>query len=103
MMKGTGLVLLSILLLLTACAPAGQSPPSQSNPALSAARPVGQPKRVVAGIPSNPPMLYNQLNVGGVGGQGSAIQDLVHVGLSAYDPSRTLHPRLAEAVPSLEN
>jgi peptide/nickel transport system substrate-binding protein len=48
-------------------------------------------------------MLYNKLNVGGVGGQGVALQDLVHVGLTAYGPDGRLYPRLAEAVPSIEN
>jgi peptide/nickel transport system substrate-binding protein len=39
----------------------------------------------------------------GIGGQGGAIQDLVHAGLATHDPGGILHPRLAEAVPSIEN
>jgi peptide/nickel transport system substrate-binding protein len=90
---------LALLLTIAGCAPApgstGRSEPQN--------RFASGAKRVTAGIPATPPILYNALNVGGVGGQGSALQDLVHVGLAAHDPQSNLHPRLAEAVPSLEN
>ncbi len=98
------MVMLAIVVVATGCGssgPAAQSG-SRSGSTGSTAAATG-PKRVVAGIPSNPPMLYNKLNVGGVGGQGAALQDLVHVGLTAYDTARVLQPRLAEQVPSIEN
>jgi peptide/nickel transport system substrate-binding protein len=97
-------LLLGILILSVGCAPAATQQPSQSQSGQTVSqRPAAAVKRIVAGIPANPPMLYNKLNVGGVGGQGAAIQDLVHVGLTAYDPQHDLQPRLAEAVPTLEN
>ncbi len=96
-------LILYALSLVVACTPATTQSRTQSQPAQSAEPRPAFAKRIVAGIPSNPPMLYNKLNVGGVGGQGAALQDLVHVGLTAYDPQRNLQPRLAEAVPSLEN
>src|SRR3712207_471157 len=76
-------MLLCLMLLATACAPAATpgGGPSQTGQS-SVGRQATTQKRIVAGIPSNPPMLYNKLNVGGVGGQGSALQDLVHVGMS---------------------
>lgn len=92
-------------LLLAACASPPSSPARSGQISSDGSQParISAPKRVVAGIPSTPPFLYNKINIGGVGGQGSALQDLVHVGLTAYDTRNVLHPRLAAAVPSLEN
>jgi peptide/nickel transport system substrate-binding protein len=101
-MRRYWLALIGITLLLAACVPAAPTPAPQSGAGASQ-RQAGSPKRIVAGIPSNPPMLYNKLNVGGVGGQGNALQDLVHVGMSMYDLERNLQPRLAETIPTLEN
>jgi len=100
MRASRGLLFLVLLLTIAGCA-APQGSAGRSEGAQD--RPASGPKRVTAGIPATPPILYNALNVGGVGGQGSALQDLVHVGLAAHDPQSNLHPRLAEAVPSLEN
>src|SRR5438132_1600567 len=94
-----GTVLLAIASIASACAGPGSALGPSSNPQPQRAA----LKRITAGIPSDPPILYNKLNVGGVGGQGNALQDLVHVGLTTYDIQRTLQPRLASSVPSLEN
>ena len=84
---------LALLFVLAGCSPA---PPATREAARGAERAPAF-KRVVAGIPSDPPFLYNKLNVGGVGGQGAATQDLVHTGLTAYDPLGQNHARLAES------
>lgn len=100
MRASNGLVALVLILTAVGCAPPATPTGGIEGPQ---GRSTSGPKRVTAGIPATPPILYNALNVGGVGGQGSALQDLVHVGLSAHDPQSNLHPRLAEVVPSLEN
>lgn len=92
---------LALTILLAACAGPAR-PPGSSAPVGETQTPPA-PIRITAAIPATPPFLYNKLNVGGVGGQGNALQELVHVGLTGYDPRADLHPRLAEAVPSVDN
>lgn len=92
----------ALAVLVAGCAPPPSPTSSQAPGAPSPQRSTAL-NRVVAGIPSDPPFVYNKLNVGGVGGQGSALQELTHVGLTNYDPRGTLYPRLAEAVPTLDN
>jgi len=100
MRASNGLVALVLILTAVGCAAPAATTFGIEGPQ---GRSTSGPKRVTAGIPATPPILYNALNVGGVGGQRSALQDLVHVGLAAHDPQSNLHPRLAEVVPSLEN
>lgn len=60
------------------------------------------PKRLVAAMTADPPMLTRALGLESARG-GDALQNLVQVGFSIEDEQATLHPRLAEALPSLEN
>ncbi len=61
------------------------------------------PKHLRAAVMSDPPLLSFKLNpISNVPGV-DAIDDLVHVGLSTIDGNSAMQPRLAEAVPSLEN
>ncbi len=102
-MRPQHLLLISVLIamLMAACAPA----PTTRNQPSSVGEPArtGPVKRVTAAIPADPPAVFNTMNPPGVGGQGNALQELVLAGLTIEDHVRSLHPQLAEAVPSLEN
>src|SRR3954468_563463 len=98
-----GAALLGILaLLLESAACSGSAPASGRTPSDSASTSTG-PKRLRASVMSDPPVLSFKLNpvsnVAGVDG----LDDLLHVGLSTIDDHSVLQPRLAEAVPSVEN
>src|SRR4030095_14048952 len=70
--------------------------PSSSAPA--------SPKRMVAAIHSDPAVLSAKIRLRGVVIAGvDALEELVAAGLVNADLNGTLHPQLAEAVPSLEN
>ena len=100
----TGLVCLTIALLLTTmigCAPAGPAPRSSSEPPGSSSP--RATKRVTAAIQTESPSLYNQLNPSGARSPGGAVELLVNSGLTTHDNQGTLLPRLAEAVPTLDN
>lgn len=89
--------LLIAVLALAACA-SPQGPAAQTSQAQTPA----QPKRIVAAIKGEPSVLIT--NVGGTGVPGTdQVRDLLNAGLSAIDPQSTLHPVLAEAVPTTEN
>jgi len=93
-------VLALALLLAAACAPAGPSQPSALSPQSSSA-----PKRIVAAIKGDPPTLSDAVNSAGAGGTDglNEVEHIVHAGLAVVDGDGRLAPRLAEAVPSLEN
>lgn len=89
--------LVALALTLMACTspqtPASGSPANETTAA---------PKRIVAAIKGEPPVLIT--NAGGTGVPGTdQVRDLMNSGLSTIDPQSTLHPVLAEAVPSTEN
>ena len=60
------------------------------------------PKRVVATILGDAPVLVQALNAFGQRGT-DAVEELVHVGFSSIDSQGILRPMLAEAVPTIEN
>lgn len=67
------------------------------------ARDVGStPKRVVASIMDDPPQVTSTMAPPAIRGL-DALDELVHVGLATVEPRGGLTPRLAEAVPSIEN
>jgi peptide/nickel transport system substrate-binding protein len=94
--------LLGLLVLLAACAPGQTGQPAATNgePRREA------PKRLVAGIMGDPPTLRNTVHA--TGGSGSTpgldtVEDFLNVGLTTLDNRGRLQPRIAEAVPTLEN
>jgi peptide/nickel transport system substrate-binding protein len=91
-------VLLSVLALAAGCAP----PPGASGGASSSQAPT-QPKRVVAAVMDEIPMVYQKLNPSSRFRGVEAVQDMVGAGLTLQDPQGQRLPELAEAVPSVEN
>jgi peptide/nickel transport system substrate-binding protein len=88
----------AVFVLLVGCAP-----PSESSGAPADAQP-SVPKRITAAISSDPASVYNKLNASGAAGRGVAhLEHLVSAGLSVEDDRGLLTPRLAEAVPSVDN
>jgi hypothetical protein len=63
------------------------------------------PKRVVAAVQSYPPTPNSRIGstVGGAVADMDAIEELINVGLTTFDNEGVLQPRLAEAVPTVEN
>lgn len=88
--------------LIAACAPARRS---EGGTGPSAASQPTTPKRIVAAIMGDPPTLSNTINSAGAAGipGASELEKLVNAGLSVVDTQGTLHPQLAEAVPSTTN
>src|SRR5687768_6292972 len=88
------------LAVLAACAPAA---PARDVSSRSGDAPRSGPvKRIVTAIPAELPGVHGDLNPG-AGGQARAVQELVVAGLTIAEPLGTLHPQLAEAVPTIEN
>src|SRR5438045_9725770 len=83
-------------------APSQPAAPRGSDPA-SAGDPL--PKRLVAAIRGVPTVLNYSLNRTGAGGTSglSELDILVNPGLSSPDKQGALQPRMAEAVPTVEN
>src|SRR4051794_4144741 len=89
-----------LLLALTGCAPARSSTPggdSEQEPR------TGGSKRFTAAIRGDPHTVYQKLNprsnIHGI----DDLERLVNTGLTVVDPDGNLQPRLAEAVPSIDN
>ncbi len=79
---------------------------SGSTPPLGAARGPAEPAarvRIIAAMSGDPPVLYQKLNTNNATRGIVAAEQLVDVGLTIHDDAQVLHPRLAEAVPSIEN
>lgn len=94
---------LTLTLLFAACAPS-QTQSSGSQPA--ALSPQSSPKRITASIRGTPASLVQQKWNRSVGTSPpglDAVEELVLVGLTYADEKGDLHPRLAEAVPTIEN
>ncbi len=92
----------TLLVLAVACAP------PQPGPGTMSAREARQegPKRLVAAIMGDPPTLRNTVHA--TGGSGSTpgldtVEDFLNVGMTALDNRGQLQPRLAVAVPTIEN
>jgi peptide/nickel transport system substrate-binding protein len=97
-----------LLILVAACAPADPS----ANVAPATAPESGgasarvRVKRVTAAILGDPRTLRNTVNAAGGAGQApgvDTVEELLNVGLVTLDAKARLHPRLAEAVPTVEN
>ncbi len=95
-MAGRALAVM-LLFLLTGCAP-GRAPAGPP----AAAAPPSTPTRITAVVTGAPPVLYSKLADPAIAGV-SAIEALVNVGLSIQDHAGNSQPRLAEALPSVEN
>lgn len=94
------LLWMAVLLVLPACAaPAGLGGSGRDG---QAGLPVVGPKRIAAAIQSDPPSLYPALNPSSIRG-GEVIAEMANSGLAVLDNKGSLLPRLAEAVPSLDN
>jgi len=89
-----------ILLTLTACAPARSTAPSGGSEPEARS---GPPRRFTAAIRGDPHTVYQKLNprsnIPGI----DDLERLVNAGLTVMDPEGNLQPRLAEAVPTIEN
>src|SRR5437588_4685077 len=90
----------SLVLLFVACAPVRSEAPSAAGANQEARQ---APKRFTAAIRGDPHTVYQKLNprsnIPGI----DDLERLVNAGLTVLDPDGNLHPRLAEAVPSIEN
>ncbi len=94
---------LTLLIALTACGPAAQSPVTGAG-----ARPDGPnrpagPKRLVAVVAGDPHTLYQKFNPSSTVRGVEELELMVNAGMSVQDNTGIYRPQLAEAVPSLEN
>src|SRR5688572_2556250 len=96
--KSIGVLL--IVASLVACAQPRAT--SDSQPRAQAPGQPAQAKRITAAIMGDPPALAQALAGFGIRGV-DALEHLVNAGLTVTNQRGTLQPRLAEAVPSLEN
>jgi peptide/nickel transport system substrate-binding protein len=105
-MSGYGRLLLCSLIagtLVLACTPAGRD--SQA-PVAPATAQQAVKKRVLAAVSSEPTNLSDTLNftnAGAAAAGATELEQLVHVGLSVMNDQGQRVPRLAEAVPTVEN
>ena len=98
---GRGAISATLVFLLVGCVGSGTVPSAPAAPESSAPARTG-PTRITAVVTGNPPVLYNKLADPAIPGVG-AVEALVNVGLSIQDHTATARPRLAEALPTLEN
>ncbi len=91
--------LLLVMILAIGCAPRLPQNPASGSPDAR----TGGPKRITTAIRGNPHTVYQKLNprsnIAGV----DQLEVLVNAPLSSFDDAGNLQPRLAEAVPTLEN
>src|SRR5438309_4876152 len=89
-----------LIVVVTSCAP-GAASRGDGGAALGTQT---APKRMIAAIMSDPPTVSTNIGTGVAILPGiDSLQALVHAGMSIADEHKTLHPRLAEAVQSVEN
>ncbi len=100
-----GALVLAAVTFAAGCASAGpvrtSAPPSSS----TGAQAVAGPKRIVTAILGNPYTLSQEINTAGTGsirGVGEA-EKLIHAGLVIRDGDGNLRPKMAEAVPTIDN
>lgn len=99
MWKHVAVGCLAVAIAATACA--GPTPGREAGSG-EASR-ASAPKRITAAISGDPHTLYQKLNPSSTVRGVEELESLVHAGLSIKDTQSALHPRLAEAVPSLDN
>src|SRR5437867_3537063 len=95
-MRHASWLLVGLSVVITACAPQGSGGQSSTNPA---ARP-GTPKRIVAAVQDDIPMVFQKLNPASRFRGVDGVQDLVAAGLTQQGKDGNSIPELAEAVPS---
>src|SRR5262249_15643422 len=94
-------VTLALCLVVIACAPARTS---QSGGTAETGAPPSAPKRLITAIMVEPSTLYRPLIPGTYVIQTAALGDTsLSIGLTTNSPQGVLVPRVAEAVPSVEN
>ena len=93
-------LLLAVALSLAACAAPAARLATDASPR-GPERPAA-PKRIVASIMDEPPVLSSQLGPPSARGL-DAVEELVHAGMATIDRQGMLRPQLAEAAPSIEN
>jgi peptide/nickel transport system substrate-binding protein len=94
-------VLVAACSVLAACAPGpGTASPGGGG---SGSQPRTTPKRIVAGIQDDIPIVYQKLNPSSRYRGVEAVQDMVSAGLTLQNPQGQRMPELAEEVPSIEN
>lgn len=87
--------------LVIACAP---RPAANTPPESDLSTKQSSPKRLLAAIQSDPIVLSSKIRLLGVGIAGvSELERLVTAGATIQDDRGTLHPQLAETVPTIEN
>src|SRR5437870_3404849 len=100
-----GALCIGLAIVAMSCAPPSRPEAPGSQPAAPSLQ--FSPKWVTAAFLSDPPSLVNRVNSAVAGGRTSAginqIGDLLNTGLVVPLDRGVLHPRLAEAVPSIEN
>ncbi len=107
-MVSSRIALISLLVaLLAACAPASSTPGGRSGSGSgpASASQSGGPKKLVAAVLDIPTTLSGTINTAGSGSRRgvSELEMLVSAGMVVRDGGGTLHPELAETVPTLEN
>jgi peptide/nickel transport system substrate-binding protein len=96
-----GIIACTLFVLLAACA---APPPVQRSTGTEPEQPSRGPKRIVTAIMVEPGALYRPLIPGGFVIQTGDLGDtILGIGLSGFDHQGILQPKLAEAVPSVEN
>ncbi len=95
---------LALTVMMAGCAVPAQ-PSGQASQSSGASAQTAGPKRITAAIKGDPPTLSEAINSAGAGGTDglTELEQLVHVGLAVVDGEGRLAPRLAEAVPTIEN
>jgi len=105
--RSVGLLWISSVLFVTACAaPSRPAAPSSSGAPAAPAAPVATgPKKITVAISGDPNTLNNSVARAGSGGVAGvdAVEQMVSAGMSLMDDTGVLHPQLGESVPSIEN
>lgn len=97
-----GLVCLLAILATGCAAPPRPEAQQAAGPRSASSSPAG-PKRITAAITGNPTVLsFKLITAGGRSGV-QDVEELIHAGLTTLDAVGTIQPRLAEAVPTVEN
>lgn len=99
--KCAGVIAIALLLALTLGGACGPGHPTAAEPSIGAP---AAPKRLTAAIKSTPPHLVERINPASIGYAGAGeLDQLIGVGFAGADGLGGLEPRLAQAVPSIEN
>jgi peptide/nickel transport system substrate-binding protein len=106
--RRVGLLGVALALVVLSCAPAPRAAPAGGGQAATAnSASVAAPKAITAAFLSDPPTLMNRVNSAVAGGRTSAgiseLADIVNSSMTVVAERGAVEPRLAEAVPTLEN